>query len=177
MKNEYEIRGDVTAIYLRKRDGTRVETLISTEKLYKAQEYPYAWCLSHNKETGFSYVIGRKHMFNGEKKFIKLHRWLTNTPNGMVTDHINHNTLDNTDSNLRIATLSENMQNRKGAMINSKSRVLGVSWHKFHDKWTAKFTVNKIRIHLGYFAEKEDAENAVREARKIYMPNSKEASA
>lgn len=39
MKNDFEIRGDVTAIFLRRKDGNPMETIISTSDLPKAQEF------------------------------------------------------------------------------------------------------------------------------------------
>ena len=42
---------------------------------------------------------------------IKLHRYLTNCPKNMEVDHINHNTLDNRQENLRICTSIINKQN------------------------------------------------------------------
>jgi len=40
-----------------------------------------------------------------------LHRVVAGTPDGLVTDHINHDTLDNRKSNLRVCTASENRMN------------------------------------------------------------------
>ena len=47
------------------------------------------------------------------KAFDRLHRLVTNCPEGMVVDHKNHNRLDNRKRNLRICTVKENNQNRK----------------------------------------------------------------
>lgn len=41
----------------------------------------------------------------------RLHRFLTNAPEGMVVDHINHNPLDNRRSNLRVCTYRDNARN------------------------------------------------------------------
>lgn len=43
----------------------------------------------------------------------RLHTLLLNPPNGLVVDHINHNTLDNTRKNLRICTRQQNRFNSK----------------------------------------------------------------
>lgn len=48
-----------------------------------------------------------------------LHRYIMNCPEEKIIDHINHNTLDNRKSNLRICNNYENGFNRLGACINS----------------------------------------------------------
>ena len=47
-----------------------------------------------------------------EGKVILLHRIIMGNPEGLVIDHINHNTLDNRKSNLRIVTYRENALNK-----------------------------------------------------------------
>ena len=79
-------------------------------------------------------------------------------------DHINRNTLDNRIENLRIASASENMMNRK-TFKNSASGCRGVSWHKKHSKWWAYVDVNKNRRSLGYFDDLELADLVATEAR------------
>lgn len=51
-----------------------------------------------------------------DDKKIGMHRYIMNTPKGLVTDHLNHDTLDNRRSNLRICTHAENMANRKNGI-------------------------------------------------------------
>ena len=71
-------------------------------------------------------------------------------------DHINGESSDNRIANLREATRFQNHQNRKKAISNT-SGYTGVTWNKQRSKWTAQISVNKQQIHLGYFAEVEDA--------------------
>lgn len=49
----------------------------------------------------------------GKRKNERMHRWIMQPPPGLVVDHINHDTLDNRRSNLRIATVSQNTANRR----------------------------------------------------------------
>ena len=76
-------------------------------------------------------------------------------------DHINGDRLDNRLENLREATHSLNMQNKRSAMKNNKSSgLLGVTWNKQHKKWQSKIMVNKVFHHVGYFNCPDEAHAA-----------------
>ncbi len=80
-------------------------------------------------------------------------------------DHINHDTLDNRRSNLRVCTHLENCQNR-GAYSNNSSGFLGVSFHKHTGKYAARIRVNGKLMHLGLRQTPEEAHELYREAAK-----------
>ena len=79
-----------------------------------------------------------------------------NASEGMVIDHILHQTNDNRKSQLREVTPSQNCMNRMVAKRN-KSGVVGVSWDKACNKWRAAIGVNGKNIRLGSFTTIEDA--------------------
>lgn len=68
-------------------------------------------------------------------------------------------------SNLREATRSDNMKNTR-TMSNNTSGVKGVSWHKEKSKWRAYIQKGGKFKHLGYFDDKQQAENAAKAARE-----------
>ena len=68
-------------------------------------------------------------------------------------DHINCNTTDNRIENLRPATSTQNMCNRK-LFSNNTSKCKGVSWHKKSNKWFVYIDVNKKRKNIGYFKDR-----------------------
>src|SRR4030066_2184242 len=70
----------------------------------------------------------------GKRTMIKMHRLILNTPNGMETDHINHNRLDNRKSNLRVRTRSQNAINTPIRSSNTSGKK-GVDWKKNVGKW------------------------------------------
>jgi hypothetical protein len=80
-------------------------------------------------------------------------------------DHVNGNKLDNRIENLRAATHSENLYNRK-LQSNNLSGVKGVSWDKSSKKWKARISVDGKDLLLGKFDSIEEARDTVNEARK-----------
>ena len=79
-------------------------------------------------------------------------------------DHIDGNRLNNRIENLRECSNSENLCNSK-IKSNNTSGFKGIHWFKPKQKWRARLSLNKKEYHVGYFDEKEDAINAILEAR------------
>ena len=86
-------------------------------------------------------------------------------------DHINGNRLDNRICNLRLATHSENQQNRKRASrTNKSSGVLGVGWDGSKNRWRAEICVRGKRRTLGRYATIEEASAAYQRAKAELHP-------
>lgn len=77
-------------------------------------------------------------------------------PVGFIWDHIDGDGLNNQDDNLRLATSSQQCQNRHIAN-NNTSGYKGVSWHVRMQKWGASIGINRKRKHIGYFSTAEEA--------------------
>lgn len=76
-------------------DTEDVEKVVKQiEKLYISVDYHTNYCLATK-----------------DRKPFYLHRFIMDTPKGLIVDHINHNGLDNRKSNLRNCTYKENRQN------------------------------------------------------------------
>jgi hypothetical protein len=174
MKNKYEVKGNVAYIYLGKSERINEVTIIDAEDLNKFAEIERYITRQYQRKTNSYYAIINQGC-NKKSKILALHRVITEVGEGLVVDHINHNTLDNRKCNLRICTNSQNNQNRKGAQVNSKSGIRGVYWVKGTNKWMADISVGGKRIFIGYFKNIEDAKKAVIEARAKHMPYSQEA--
>jgi HNH endonuclease/AP2 domain len=84
-------------------------------------------------------------------------------PKGFEIDHINQDKLDNRLENLRLATRSQNSQN-KSKQKNNTSGFKGAYWHKENKKWNAAITVNNKLIHLGFFETPELAHETYKQA-------------
>lgn len=109
------------------------------------------------KVRGCFYVKRTESGGPGRHKDIYLHRMVMGNPAGMDVDHISHDTLDNRKENLRSCTHAQNLRNRKGPNSNNKSGIRGVCWFRRDGTWHAQIKVDGRRIHLGYFATKEEA--------------------
>lgn len=93
---------------------------------------------------------------NGGKSKVHMHKFIMNTPDGMHTDHINGNKLDNRKCNLRICTSRQNQMNSKSKR-NSSSKYKGVSWNKRANKWICMIVVEGKNKYLGLFEDEKEA--------------------
>lgn len=150
--NDYEIQEDYVIMY----DLNNKSFYVDLDDFWKVKDI--CWHVDLN-----GYVIG---WTNG--KDVGLHRFITNCPDSMDVDHINHDTTDNRKKNLRIATRSQNMMNR-GLQDNNTSGVTGVYWNKGRKKWEVQIGVNSKTIFLGHFTNFDDAVKARKEAENKYF--------
>ena len=161
--------GDITIIYLMLKSGGAIQCLIETSDLVKISSIRGLWRPLWCKNSGYYKARG-----SIKGKEVYMHRFVMDAPDDLLVDHINHNTLDNRRDNLRLATYSENGQNRKGASSRSKSLVRGVYWNKREFKWIAQIRLNG-KVYGGRYDSKKEAIKASSELRKELMPFSKEA--
>lgn len=88
-------------------------------------------------------------------------------------DHIDGVRSNNRLSNLRPATRSENMQNARKARASNKScGLLGVSWSKAANRWSASIKTNGKAMYLGLFDCPKQAHEAYIQAKRELHPYS-----
>lgn len=109
------------------------------------------------REAGCSDGRGYRHVqFRGQRHLEHRVAWFLyygEWPN-LFVDHINGNPSDNRITNLRLATCTENQQNR-GKSKNNTTGFKGVSRHR--DGWQALISVSGKNKFLGRFATREEA--------------------
>lgn len=114
----------------------------------------WKWCAAKSKK--FVYAVRKV-----KKKMLYLHRFITSAPKGKVVDHLNHDTLDNRRTNLRVCSYRENNLNLKELDAKNKSGVSGVQWLKQSKKWGAFMNSRGKTLCIGKFDSLEEAGMAV----------------
>jgi len=156
--NEIVIKDSIAEIVLyNKQSQETARAIIDAEDLSRLNGYK--WTLAKNK-----YVISKTF-----GKMVYLHRLIAKTPEGKITDHINCNRLDNRKANLRLATDTQNNQNKNSRRGSSKYK--GVCFLKtkkwpLKKPWLSYITCNKKRKYLGYYATEEEAAHVYDKAAK-----------
>lgn len=102
---------------------------------------------------------------SGKTTVVSMHRVILEAEHGICVDHINGDIRDNRRANLRFATHSENMRNRKMAKHN-RSGFKGVYLGRPSDNkpYRAEIKHGGKKYHLGSFPTPEEAHEAYREA-------------
>lgn len=89
---------------------------------------------------------------SGKRRSLGMHRQIMGDPEGLLVDHMNHNTLDNRKINLRTCTQSQNSMNRR-VRSHNKLGLKGVS--KMGNRYSAHVTTNGKKTYLGCFKSPE----------------------
>lgn len=112
------------------------------------------------------YAVREQSLGNSKSKMVRMHRIVNKTPDGLETDHINGNKLDNRKENLRNCNHAENSRNTKkknGSSVykgvhlaTRRSKKNGIIWHS----WLAEIKKDKKYYFIGYFKIESDAAKA-----------------
>lgn len=133
---------------------------VATGKCYSPERTANAWnakmagkpALAASKRNG--YLAGQI----GGRGYLQ-HRVIWKLVHGTEPeqiDHINGDRTDNRLANLRAASNSLNLCNRK-LSSNNTSGVNGVYWSRQKSRWAAEVVVDGVKRHLGFFDRIEDA--------------------
>lgn len=128
-RNRYRMTENYAVMYTSKGEPFKIDK----EDFDKVKTY--CWC-----KNSKGYLVCRR-----EGKYILLHRLITNCPDDMVVDHINHDKSDNRKQNLRICSLSQNAQNSISLLLS------GIVFDESKRKWIAKHKGEVIGEYKSYY--------------------------
>lgn len=177
IKNKFEIRGEVTAIFIkRKKDNIELETIVSTEDYYnKLKNLNVSWYSVWDDDILNYYIrctIRNGKDSSGKTKYtmLYLHRYLMDAEDGIYIDHYDHNSLNNTRENLRITKGEENAKNRKGKNKNNTTGYRNVQIDKRSGKYVVVLFVKGkiIRIKKLYDNVDEAGKDAEKYRQQYY---------
>lgn len=107
--NDYRIVGDTAVLTL----STGQETVVDLADL--SLTLKYRWHPAYNPCTHSFYARTHMRLRDGRWTTGDLQRLLLSPADGLVVDHVNHDTLDNRRQNLRAVTQAVNVAHRRGA--------------------------------------------------------------
>jgi AP2 domain len=115
---------------------------------------PFRWRVRERKGGRSSYAVA----WRSARPYaeVMMHSLITGWP---LTDHRNHNGLDNRRANLRDATVRQNTHNTR-PRLGSTSQYKGVSRASDCNRWLAQIYIGGRKTYLGIFVIEEDAARA-----------------
>ncbi|MBN1804423.1 MAG: HNH endonuclease, partial [Sedimentisphaerales bacterium] len=137
---------------------------VDQDDYYRLRKYKWVVSLRSGKFYAVRIKLDRT---DGGKysSVISMHREIMNAGKGQLVDHRNLDSLDNRRGNLRIATQSENMQNRQKRK-NATSQFIGVCFDKRANDWVGVVTREGKSYWLGHFDSEIEAAKAYDEKAK-----------
>lgn len=154
--NKYRIEGDMV---IGKSSNTDDEFFVDLCDFDKIKDISWSVLIRNN---GMKELCGWN---PEEKRTTRMHVVL----GFLGYDHIDRNELNNRRSNLRPATIQEQIWNRSKSK-NTTSSVVGVSYYAKQGKWVAELSYNYKRVFRKFFNTEEEAILARLNAEIEYIP-------
>lgn len=119
----------------------------------------YSWFAKKGSRGG--YYAARNSRCGGKRITLWMHRQILGITfnNNLEVDHIDHDSLNNKRSNLRIVSTSQNQMNQRHRCCGS-SKFKGVYRKNGDSKWCSRIRKNGRLLYLGLFPEEAEAARA-----------------
>lgn len=172
IKNEYKIVENIVIIYIKNRKMELFEVLIDLDDFEKVEKMGYKLHAKWKKESRNYYIEACIYLgiFDNKPKYktIQLHKFLTNTSEEYIVDHINCNTFDNRKENLRIVKKDENCSNRRGANINNSIGLRNITYVKKENVFRVQIMKKGIRYQKDFKILEEAIEYAENKRKELF---------
>lgn len=143
--NKYILHNDCAEILITSLTYGVVGAIIDLEDVEKCKMYQ--WNLNYSVTAKDFYIrCGNT----------ALHRIVTDCPEGLVVDHLNHCLRDNRKINLKVCTQLENIQNQKKRITNT-SRHSNITFNERYNTWRVRISNYGKRMNVGSFKNLNDA--------------------
>lgn len=109
----------------------------------------YSWYISNDGNSDYLKA-------NKDGTSVSFHNLVVNPPEGMLVDHINGDTLDNSRGNLRACSPSQNQANQRKQKRQTSSQYKGVT-KKASGSFAAQIGFQGERLYLGTFNTEKEA--------------------
>jgi len=164
MKNEYQIKGPITEIYIHSgKYGTKT-LLIDTADLPKVQE-KVKNSITIKKGSGKEkwYAV-----YQDNKKHYFMHRMILDYDGDLLVDHKDGNGLNDTRDNLRIVTVSQNAMNIE-SYAHSQSGIKGLVYDDLRREWRVRIKIEgKVKFEKFYKSKEKALEVLDRKLEKYH---------
>ena len=119
----------------------------------------------HATWSNFTHSFYAKHCdrIDGKTVNIKMHRYILNAQDGIVVDHINHNTLDNRRINLRTCTKAQNGRNRQ---VSKNKKLPYKNIYQRNNSFRVDISTSETGEFIRYIATFRSLEEAIQDRNK-----------
>jgi len=148
--------GTSTVVVISKKHGIK-HVIVSTEDVPLIRDH--CWAVA-TTDPGRIYATTRVPRTPGKYTTLYMHKLIVNPAAGYVVDHIDHDTLCNTRSNLRCVPHYVNMHNLR---VKPRGYTL-----RANGRYRASISVAGRIIHVGNFGSPEEASQAYWAAKRAY---------